>query len=381
MMRRTVVSAIATLLAAASLTLSAYAQQSSTAFTYQGFLKDDGQPANGTYDLKFTLYDAATEGNAIGNPVFIEDLQIQNGLFTVEIDFGVSPFAQGQRRWIEIGIRPGNSTDEYSLLTPRIELTPVPYALYAQKAKDAENAQNAQNAENAQNAQNAENAQNAVNAQNAQTAQVANSVAPDSVTSAGLANDPNSLSKVSGGNLSITPEGFLKKDKQVYVFAKVPRDVSGGGRIDDRVWALTPTNTGAYKREFIRYVQVVHNIGNGYDASTGIFTAPVSGFYAIGADAQIGHTTQPYGTCQHPTFGIVRISGNEQSTLAYSFLDRSASGYGLRTSVPVNTVAYLRAGDQIRICVEVQTNHRVYGFYDAGHFYVYLLSAADEPSN
>ena len=135
MMRRTVVSALTTLLAAASLTLSAYAQQSSTAFTYQGFLKDNGQPANGTYDLKFTLYDAATEGDAIGDPVLIEDLQIQNGLFTVEIDFGVSPFAQGERRWLEIGIRSGDS--DYDTL-PRIELTPVPYALYAQKAKEVD---------------------------------------------------------------------------------------------------------------------------------------------------------------------------------------------------------------------------------------------------
>jgi hypothetical protein len=74
MMRRTLISGIAIMLATASLVWSAYAQQSSTAFTYQGFLKDNNNPANGTYDLKFTLYDAATGGNAIGNPVFIEDL-------------------------------------------------------------------------------------------------------------------------------------------------------------------------------------------------------------------------------------------------------------------------------------------------------------------
>jgi hypothetical protein len=116
-MRRTIVSAFATLLATASLTLSAYAQ-SSTAFTYQGYLQDNNNPANGTYDLKFTLYDAATEGNAIGNPVFIEDLQIQNGLFTVEVDFGTAPFAQGQRRWIEIAVRPGDSTDDHTTLRP-----------------------------------------------------------------------------------------------------------------------------------------------------------------------------------------------------------------------------------------------------------------------
>jgi hypothetical protein len=144
MIRRTVVSAIATLLAAASLTLSAYAQ-SSTAFTYQGFLRDNGQPANGTYDLQFTLYDALSGGNQIGIIVTVEDVNVADGLFTVEVDFGTLPFNTGAQRWIEIGVRPGDSTGGYSLLTPRIELTPVPYALYAQKAKDAENALSIQN--------------------------------------------------------------------------------------------------------------------------------------------------------------------------------------------------------------------------------------------
>jgi hypothetical protein len=155
MMRRTVVSGIAMMLAAASLTLSAYAQQSSTAFTYQGFLKDNNNPANAKYDLQFTLYDAPTGGNQIGNSVVIDDLQITNGLFTVEIDFGINPFSSGQRRWIEIGIRPFNSTRPFVTLDPRIELTPVPYAIYAQKAKDAENAQNARNAQDAVNARDA----------------------------------------------------------------------------------------------------------------------------------------------------------------------------------------------------------------------------------
>ena len=76
MIRRTVVSGIATLLAAASLTLSAYAQQSSTALTYQGFLRDNGQPANGVYDLRFALYDSPSGGNQIGSIVTVEDVVV-----------------------------------------------------------------------------------------------------------------------------------------------------------------------------------------------------------------------------------------------------------------------------------------------------------------
>jgi hypothetical protein len=44
--------------------VSVYAQ--TTAFSYQGQLNDNGVPANGAYDLQFTLYDSATtNGNII----------------------------------------------------------------------------------------------------------------------------------------------------------------------------------------------------------------------------------------------------------------------------------------------------------------------------
>jgi hypothetical protein len=288
MMRRTVVSGIAMMLAAASLTLSAYAQQSSTAFTYQGFLKDNNNPANAKYDLQFTLYDAPTGGNQIGNPVVIDDLEITNGLFTVEIDFGINPFSSGQRRWIEIGIRPFNSTRPFVTLDPRIELTPVPYAIYAQKAKDAENAQNAVNAQNAQNAQNAvnaqnaqnaqnavnaqdaQNAQNAVNAQNAQTAAVANSVAPDSVTSAGLANDPDSLRKVSGRNLQILPGGYLKKEQEVCFRASGLPQYARDGIADCSNWRFLA----------LSFQNILENRGGG-GYSSGEYTIPVSGYYFV----------------------------------------------------------------------------------------------------
>ena len=37
-----------------------------TAFTYQGRLVDDGNPASGVYDLTFTLYDAVSGGGQVG---------------------------------------------------------------------------------------------------------------------------------------------------------------------------------------------------------------------------------------------------------------------------------------------------------------------------
>ncbi|MBN1507559.1 MAG: hypothetical protein JW955_11975 [Sedimentisphaerales bacterium] len=99
-----------------------------TAFTYQGRLTDGGSPANGQYDLQFTLYDAEIDGNTVGNPVGVEDQQVTSGLFTMRLDFGAGVFT-GDARWLQIAVRPGNSSDPHTPLSPRQALTPTPYAL------------------------------------------------------------------------------------------------------------------------------------------------------------------------------------------------------------------------------------------------------------
>jgi len=206
MMRRTVVSALSTLLATASLTLSAYAQQSSTAFTYQGFLRLNNRPVNGTYDFRFSLFNAATGGTRIAQ-TFAESIEVTDGLFTAQIDFGLNPFAQGQNLWMEIAVKQEDQ-QTYTALRPRIQLTAVPYALFSQRAQEAQTAQNAvnaQNATNAQNAQNATNAQNAQNATNAQNAQNAtNAQNAQNATNALNANTANSANALRGYPVSST---------------------------------------------------------------------------------------------------------------------------------------------------------------------------------
>jgi hypothetical protein len=107
-----------------------------TAFTYQGRLVNNGQPASGAYDLQFVLFDAGTAGNPVGPQVTLPNVSVTAGLFTVSLDFNASAFA-GSARWLEIGVRPGGSTGPYTILTPRQKLTPSPGALYASKASDA----------------------------------------------------------------------------------------------------------------------------------------------------------------------------------------------------------------------------------------------------
>ncbi len=98
-----------------------------TVFTYQGNLTDGGSPANGQYDFEFKLFDDASGGAQIGSPIVKDNVDVTDGFFSVELDFG-SVF-NGQALYLEIGVRPGASGGAFNLFTGRQELTPTPYAL------------------------------------------------------------------------------------------------------------------------------------------------------------------------------------------------------------------------------------------------------------
>lgn len=102
-----------------------------TEFTYQGNLRQSGSPANGFYDFQFELFDVADGGAFVGIPVVMEDVEVIEGVFTVELDFGASYFV-GDKMYIEISVREGASAGGYTGLLPRQKLTAVPYALHAE---------------------------------------------------------------------------------------------------------------------------------------------------------------------------------------------------------------------------------------------------------
>lgn len=106
------------------------ARAQGTSFTYQGLLTDGEAPANGLYDLEFTLFVAESGGYQAAAPNLIEDVGVSNGLFTVMLDFGAGPFDGGER-WIQIGVRPGSGEDAFSLLEPRQKVMSSPYAIHA----------------------------------------------------------------------------------------------------------------------------------------------------------------------------------------------------------------------------------------------------------
>lgn len=104
-----------------------------TAFTYQGRLHDAGNPADGSYDLQLTLFDAVSGGTQVGSVVTLSAVAVNDGLFTVTPDFGVL-VSGSNARWIEIAVRPSGGGGGYTTLLPRQRLTPVPAALYAASA-------------------------------------------------------------------------------------------------------------------------------------------------------------------------------------------------------------------------------------------------------
>ena len=99
-----------------------------TAFTYQGRLNDGANPASGSYDLRFAIYDAVTNGGSQGVTLTNAATGVSNGLFTVTLDFG-NQFT-GADRWLEIAVRT-NGGGAFDTLTPRQKVTATPYAIQA----------------------------------------------------------------------------------------------------------------------------------------------------------------------------------------------------------------------------------------------------------
>jgi len=107
-----------------------------TAFVYQGQLNNSGSPANGNYDLRFTIYDSTNlPGNVIAGPLTNSATAVSNGLFAVALDFSPGVFT-GPARWLDIGVRTNGSLNAFTILTPRQPILAVPYAIFANTASN-----------------------------------------------------------------------------------------------------------------------------------------------------------------------------------------------------------------------------------------------------
>jgi hypothetical protein len=127
-MKATPTHMLALAVAAAALAVAGAAHAdtpSHDAFTYQGQLKQSGEPVTGPVNFTFRLYDAEMGGDQVGLEVSAPgfDAFDDDGRFTIDLEFGKAIF-DGTQLWLEIEV------DE-TILSPRQPIMPAPYAVRA----------------------------------------------------------------------------------------------------------------------------------------------------------------------------------------------------------------------------------------------------------
>ncbi|MEP6945565.1 MAG: hypothetical protein ABJA02_06570 [Acidobacteriota bacterium] len=124
--------------------ISASAQ--TTTFTYQGKLSDASvpQPTNGTYEMEFKAFDAAVGGNQFASAITLPSVQVVNGIFTVQLDFGALTF-RGQDVFLDIGVRPFSDPNPFTALTPRQSVASAPYSIQSLNSINALHASDSAN--------------------------------------------------------------------------------------------------------------------------------------------------------------------------------------------------------------------------------------------
>jgi hypothetical protein len=71
--------------------------------TYQGQLRQTNEPFTGTANLLFRLLEQPSGGSQIGSPQTIQNVDTDNGLFQVEMDYD-RPDLDGRERYLEVRV-------------------------------------------------------------------------------------------------------------------------------------------------------------------------------------------------------------------------------------------------------------------------------------
>ena len=96
-------------------------------FTYEGRLTDSlGNPANGSYDFTFKLFDSSIGGVQIGSTVTLTNQTVTGGIFDITLNFGSS---HAQRDLIDLTLieaarRAGETSLVRALANERLALKP-----------------------------------------------------------------------------------------------------------------------------------------------------------------------------------------------------------------------------------------------------------------
>ncbi|GEM_PF-3315009 len=137
--------AVAALIAACSvpaLTTPASAAPIPDTFLYQGYLEDEGVPANGMYDIRASMFLDLVGGTFIsGTFNTFSAVEVVDGRFELDIDFSGVPFLfeSEELRYMEIQVKETGEPG-YVILEPRIAIQPAPIARVALEALHAKTA-------------------------------------------------------------------------------------------------------------------------------------------------------------------------------------------------------------------------------------------------
>jgi hypothetical protein len=105
----------------------ALAELLGTGFTYQGQLIQSGTEVTDQCDFNFGIWDTLTLGTEVTTSVDKLNVNINEGVFSVELDFGGGVF-DGNARWLEIAVVCPSGGGALTTLVPRQELTATPYS-------------------------------------------------------------------------------------------------------------------------------------------------------------------------------------------------------------------------------------------------------------
>ena len=104
-------------------------QTFATRFMYEGRLVSEGNPAEGVFDLRSSLFDAESSGNQIGSSVVLPGVNVTNGYFVAVLDFGIST-TRPAGMWLEIAVRT-NGGGDFAVVPPRQSMAAIPFAVHS----------------------------------------------------------------------------------------------------------------------------------------------------------------------------------------------------------------------------------------------------------
>lgn len=311
-----------------------------TTFTYQGKLNDGAIPANGSYLLEFKLFGTQAVGTGVQIGTSLSDIPVTvvNGIFTVQLDFGVNGFT-GADRFLEISVR-RNTGESYVALAPRQPVSSVPYAI---KSKSADTAVTATTATIAINADMLDGMDSSSFMPANTTAFIRNQTSPQtadfSINGSGTANVLNATTQFNlNGTRILSAPGFEN------VFAGINAGNSGMTGNGNAIFGTNTGNSitsGSYNSFVGAYAGFKNEQGErnafvgaytGYSNTTGSYNA----FFGTGAGSD--NTEGDLNTFVGALAGYNNTEGNENS-----FFGRNAGFYS--TTGNENTFVGVWAGN------------------------------------